>query len=155
MFLPIAPLALVFLSGLVPLSEIAGPPPGTWILQVEGDSSGLRVTQATHKQFEFRAPRRFLSTYRVRLLDASGEILKSIPVDFTDFCLDPSHRGQKDHMRGDVVRPHKVVTTIKVPALPGVSEIHITKVVGKKITVLGKVDRKTVLSLAAKRQEVK
>ena len=93
--------------------------------------------------------------YRVRLLDVAGSVLKSVPVDFTDFCLDPSHRGQKDHIRGDVVTHHKVVTTVKVPALQNVSEIQIANVVGERITVLGRVDRKTVLSLAAARKEVR
>lgn len=142
--------------GLQPAaSESTAKDPGTWILQIEGDSAGLRVTRATHKDFEFRAPRRLLSRYRVRLLDANGKLLSSIPVDFTDFCLDPAHRGQKDHMQGDVITHHKVATTVKVPALPGVAEVQIANVVGKHTTVLGRIDRKSVLTLVARTQEVK
>jgi hypothetical protein len=129
--------------------------PGTWILQIEGDSDGLQVAGATHKGFEFRAQRRLVSQYRVRLLDKAGKQLSSIPMDLTDFCLNPSHRGKKDHMRGDVIIQHKVVTTVKVPALPGVENIQITSLLGGKITVIGKIDRKSIITLTNKSKEVK
>lgn len=142
--------------GQDPVPEKPAPKtPGTWILQIEGDSAGLRVTGVSHKKFSFRARRRLTSRFRIRLLDAKGKLLSSIPVDLTDFCLDPAHRGKKDHVRGDVIIQHKVVTTIKVPALTDVAEIHIARLVGKNLKVLGKIDRKSVTGLVGKQKEVR
>ena len=154
MQIPILSLCLLlstFTSSQQPLPKA----PGTWILQIEGDGKGLQVVDATHKEFEFRAQRHLTSQYRVRLFDAEGKQLSSIPMDLTDFCLDPSHRGKKDHVRGDIIIQHKVVTTVKVPALPNVAEIQIARLRGGKTTVVGKIDRKSIITLTSKTKEVK
>ena len=155
MKIPLLAFCLALSSGLLAQRPPAPKTPGTWILQLEGDSAGLRLTGATHKGFDYRARRHLASRFRLRLLDADGKQLSSIPVDLTDFCLDPTHRGKKDHVRGDVIVQHTVVTTIKVPALPTVAKIQIVKLVGGKASVLGNVDRKTILTLASKSKEVK
>ena len=155
MHIPLISLCLFLASVVVGQQPPAPKDPGTWILQIEGNSAGLRVTGATHKDFGFRAQRHLASRYRLRLLDAKGRQLSSIPIDLTDFCLDPSHRGKKDHVRGDVIIQHKVVTSVKVPALPAVAEIQIINLVGKQANVLGKVDRKSIITLAGGSKEVK
>ena len=152
---PVLAFSLLLTSGLVAQQPPAPKDPGTWILQLEGDSASLRLTGATHKPFPFRARRHLASRFRLHLLDAGGKRLSSMPIDLSDFCLNPAHRGKKDHVRGDVIVQHRVVTTIKVPALPALHEIRIIQMRGERTTLLGKIDRKSILTFAHKPKEVR
>ncbi len=128
---------------------------GTWILQIEGDARGLKVVGVSHKSATFRAQRRMRSQFHLQLFDAKGKRLKSIPIDLTDFCMDPAHVGKKDHIRGNQIIQHKVCMTFKIPALAEVAEVRITKVTGATPTVYGKIDRKTIVALATAGGEVR
>ena len=130
-------------------------PEGTWILQVEGDARSMKVVGVTHKVAPYRAPRRMQSQFRLQLLDANGKLLKSTPIDLSDFCLDPAHVGKKDHVNGDRIVQHKVCMTFKVPAIATVASIRIAKVTGATPTIYGELDRKTLDALQAKSREVR
>lgn len=127
-------------------------PSGTWILQIEGDALGLKVSGATHKKFRYRGPRRVSWRYRVSVFDAAGKLLGAAPLDLTDFCLHPAHRGQKDHVTGDVIIKHDVVTTVKVPAFDKAAEIRIARVDAGKLVVLGRIDRKTLTGMIVRKE---
>ncbi len=135
----------------------------TWILLIEGEAASLTVTRATQKNFAFRAPRKLESEYRIRLVDALGKTLHTVPLDLSNFCLDPAHKGQKPHVRGDVVFDHKVSINVKVPGDDGFAVLHIEKVTtpdsGGEPTIrtLGTITKKnlsTLLSATAAKPKV-
>ena len=133
-------------------------PAGTWILQLEGDASSLAVKGASLKPFAYRAPRQAtFSDYRVALLDSKGKVLTTVPLDLSSFCMNPSHRGDGPHLRGDVVYEHAVVMTVKVPARPDAAEVRIEDVSdAKKPVSMGSIDRKSLVELTgANRKRVR
>lgn len=124
--------------------------PGTWILQIEGDAATLAVNGASLKPFTYRAPRGVTSDYRVSLVDSKGVVLATAPLDLSPFCMDPTHRGEVPHVRGDVVREHAVVITVKVPARADAAEVRIENISDPKNPVsLGSIDRKSLLAMTA------
>ena len=100
---------------------------GTWILQIQGDATSLKIAAAAHKAFAYRAPRGVDSDYRVQLIDSAGKVLATVPLDLSKFCMDSTHEGDPAHLRGDVVRSHRVTCTVKVPARADVAEIRIER----------------------------
>ncbi len=128
-------------------------PAGTWILQVEGNATTLRVTGASLKPFSYRPKRGLNSDFSLRLFDAKGSLLKTIPLDLTDYCMKPEHREQGPHVRGDVIVEHKVACTIKIPARSDIAEIRIEKrIEGEPPVLLGKTDRTALLALTNKKE---
>lgn len=137
------------LAGIVGWAQVeTSPPPATWILQIEGDAAALEVTGASRKPFAWRAPRGLVSTYRVTLIGADGATLGSAPLDLSDFCLKPAHRGTPAHVHGDRIVAHEVCLTAKVPVHDDVVELRIVQLrTGQEPRVLGTIDRQALVEL--------
>lgn len=101
---------------------------GTWILQVEGDASGLRVTAATHKSHTHRPATGVSSDYVAQLIDRRGNVLDTVPIDLRHFCMDRTHAGDEPHVIGDQVVSHDIVQRVKIPARTDLASVRLEAV---------------------------
>ena len=72
---------------------------GTWILQIQGDATSLKIAAAAYKPFAYRASRGVHSDYRVQMVDSVGKVVATVSLDLSRFCMDSAHKGDRPHLR--------------------------------------------------------
>ncbi len=99
-------------------------PQGHLILQIEGDARALRVTRITPK-VDPCGPARFASAHAVVVRDAAGSELGRVPLDLSNFDLDPARVGGALTVEGCMVRDPHVATLVSIPRWPTAASLEV------------------------------
>lgn len=130
-----APLRVVVLLGLatsavaVALPRRESPPPsadGHLILQLEGDVRALSIVRITKKPDPCGLAR-VDSPFSVVLLDAAERELARVPLDLSQFDLDPAHIGQPPRVAGCVIKDTRIAALVNVPHYPSTARAVILR----------------------------
>lgn len=110
--------------------ELCGGP-----LEEISESSSLILLRVTPRRVErleviakplpFRELNRGSGPYVYRLLDADGELLFSGEFELPGLCPLAGHT--EPHLRGHVVIEHETVLALRVPALPGATQLEVMR----------------------------
>jgi hypothetical protein len=121
------------LAGLSLLAASAAPPPvpqsppqdpaaGHLVLVVEGTVNKLTITRAVAKPDAWAGvPKGLASRFALRILDAQGSVLHTVPLDLSAFDTDPAHIGRKLTVQGCLVRDWRIGMLVSVPQDPRAS----------------------------------
>lgn len=98
-------------------SAAAMPPAsGHFVLVVEGDRDQLTITAASHKESPWAGvPKGFSSKWTLSIRDGAGTELERVPLDMSQFDLQPEQKGRGLRVNGCVVRDARVAMLASAP----------------------------------------
>jgi hypothetical protein len=102
------------------------PATGHLILQVEGDVRALQVVRITVKQDPCGLAR-VASPFSIAILDAAERELDRVPLDLSQFDLDPAHLGQAPRVEGCVIKDSRIAALVNVPHYPTAARLVILR----------------------------
>jgi len=137
-----------------PAAMPAPPPPladGHYVLVVEGDRNGLKVTHASRKQDPWAGvPKGFTSNWRLVVLDAADRMLAEVPLDVSAFDTSPAAVGKPLRVEGCEVRDSRIGMLVNAPRFDAAASYRFERrdAGGDEPVVLGTYDAALVRRLA-------
>lgn len=132
-----------------PPTEPPTEPQGHYVLVVEGDRNHLDVTFARHKPAPWAGvPKGFTSTWLLRVRDADGDVLGTVPLDVRPFATGAADVGKPAEVRGCVVVDSRIGMLVNVPAFPNADRYELVRPGEQAEVVIGAATGERVRELA-------